>query len=102
MNSRRQFIINIVPAALAVGTATQALAQAAKADENDPGAKAVGYKADATKVDAAKFPTYAKGRVCSGCQLYQGKAGDAAGPCPIVGMKLVNAGGWCTAWVKKA
>ncbi len=102
MSSRRQFILTVVPAALAVGTATQALAQAAKVDENDPAAKAIGFKHDATKVDAAKYPTYAKGKVCSNCQLYQGKAGDAQGPCPIVGMKLVAAGGWCTAYVKKA
>jgi hypothetical protein len=102
MNNRRQFIITIVPAALAVTAASRAIAQPAKVDENDAAAKAIGFKHDATKVDAAKYPTYAKGKVCSGCQLYQGKAGDAAGPCPIVGGKLVAAGGWCTAWVKKA
>jgi hypothetical protein len=102
MSSRRQFILTVVPAALAVGTATQALAQAAKVDENDPAAKAIGFKHDASKVDAAKYPTYAKGKACGNCQLYQGKAGDAQGPCPIVGMKLVAATGWCTAYVKKA
>lgn len=102
MSNRRQFIITIVPAALAAGAATQALAQPAKVDENDPAAKGIGYKHDATKVDAAKYPTFAKGKVCSGCQLYQGKAGEAWGACPIVGNKLVAAGGWCTAWVKKA
>ena len=102
MNSRRQFIITLVPAAVALGTATQALAQPAKVDENDPAAKAIGYRNDATKVDAAKYPSYAKGKVCSGCQLYQGKPGDASGACPIVGGKLVSANGWCTAWVKKA
>jgi hypothetical protein len=87
---------------LALGAATQALAQPAKIDENDPTAKAIGYKHDATKVDAAKYPKYAKGNVCSNCQLYQGKAVEAAGGCPIVGGKLVAAAGWCTAWVKKA
>ena len=101
MNSRRQFIITLVPAAVALSAATHALA-ADKVDENDPTAKAIGYKNDATKVDAAKYPSYAKGKVCSNCMLYQGKAGDAAGVCPIVGGKLVAAGGWCSAWVKKA
>ena len=102
MNSRRHFIITLVPATLALGAATQALAEPAKADENDPTAKAIGYKMDATKVDAAKYPTYVKGNVCGGCALFAGKAGDAWGACPIVGGKLVSSKGWCTAWVKKA
>ena len=102
MNSRRHFIITLVPAAAALGLATRAIAQPAKVDENDPTAKGIGYKHDASKVDAAKYPSYAKGKVCSNCMLYQGKAGDAWGACPIVGNKQVNANGWCTAWVKKA
>jgi hypothetical protein len=102
MTQRRQFILTLVPAAIALGTATSAQAQAAKVDENDPAAKGIGYKNDATKVDAAKYPSYAKGKVCGGCQLFQGKAGEPWGACPIVGNKLVNANGWCTAWVKKA
>jgi hypothetical protein len=102
MNSRRQFIITLVPATLALGAATQALAQPAKLDENDPAAKALGYKHDGTKVDAAKYPTHASGKICSNCQLYQAKAGEAVGACPIFGGKLVAAGGWCTAWIKKA
>lgn len=102
MNNRRQFIITAVPAALAIGATTRALAQPAKVDENDAAAKALGYKQDATKVDATKYPSYAKGKACSGCQLYQGKAGDAWAPCAIFGGKQVAASGWCTAWVKKA
>ena len=102
MNSRRHFIITLVPAVAALGVAASAVAQPAKVDENDPVAKGIGYKHDASKVDAAKYPTYAKGKVCSNCAHYQGKAGDAWGACPIVGNKQVNANGWCTAWVKKA
>jgi High potential iron-sulfur protein len=102
MNSRRQFIITLVPAALALGAAPAVLAQTAKADENDPVAKSLGYKQDASKVDAAKYPSFAKGKVCSNCQLYQGKAGDAWGACPILAGKQVNGNGWCSAWAKKA
>ncbi len=94
MNSRRHFIITIVPAALAVGATSRALAQPAKVDENDPVAKGVKYKHVA--------PAEAKGNICSGCQLYQGKPADAWGACPIVGNKLVAGKGWCSAWVKKA
>ena len=102
MNSRRQFIITLVPAALVLGAAPAALAQTAKADENDPVAKSLGYKHDASKVDAAKYPSFAKGKVCSNCQLYQGKAADAWGVCPILAGKQVNGNGWCSAWAKKA
>ena len=94
MSNRRQFIITVVPAALALGAATRAVAQPAKVDENDPVAKGVKYKHVA--------PPEAKGNNCAGCQLYQGKATDAWGACPIVGNKQVAAKGWCTAWVKKA
>ncbi len=102
MSSRRHFILTLAPAAVALGAATTLHAQPAKADENDPTAKALGYKHDATKVDAAKYPTYVKGSVCSNCQLYQGKASDPWAVCPLLGGKQVNANGWCSAWVKKA
>jgi len=77
-------------------------ADAAKIDEKDATATGLGYKHDATKVDAKKYPTYKAGSVCSGCQFYQGKATDAWGACPLVGGKQVNAKGWCSAWAKKA
>ncbi len=102
MNSRRQFIITLVPAALALGAAPAVLAQTAKADENDPVAKSLGYKHDASKVEAAKYPSFAKGKVCSNCQLYLGKATDAWAACPILAGKQVNGNGWCSAWAKKA
>ncbi len=102
MNTRRQFILTLVPAGVALGATAQVLAQAAKLDENDPAAKAIGYKHDASKVDAAKYPAFAKGKICSGCALYQGQPSDAWAGCPIVPGKQVNANGWCTAWVKKA
>jgi len=100
MTTTRRQILWLMPVA-ALG-ATTVRAQPAKADENDPVAKGIGYKHDASKVDAAKNPTWAKGKVCSGCALYQGKAGEPWGACPIVGGKLVAAGGWCSAWSKKA
>lgn len=105
MHSRRHFILTLVPAAATLGSASTALAQAAApahADENDSTAMAMGYKHDASKVDAAKYPTYVKGMLCSNCQLYQGKPTDAWAVCPILGGKQANANGWCLAWVKKA
>ena len=65
-------------------------------------AVSLGYRHDASKVDAKKFPAFAAGRNCANCQLYQAKAAEAWGACGAVGGKLVNAKGWCIAWVKKA
>lgn len=38
----------------------------------------------------------------STCALFQGKAGDAAGPCPVFPGKQVSAKGWCSAYAEKA
>lgn len=99
MTTRRQFVLTALPAVLLAAAAQRAQAQA-RLEENDPLAVSLGYKHDAAKVDAKKFPAFQAGRNCLNCQLYQGK--DAWGACGAVGGKLVNAKGWCVAWVKKA
>lgn len=102
MTTRRQFVLTAVPAvALTLGIPRAASAQPAKLEESDPTAVALGYKMDATKVDTKKYTTYVAGHMCSNCQFYSGKAGEAFGPCAAFGGKLVNAKGWCSAWVKK-
>jgi hypothetical protein len=53
-------------------------------------------------VDKAKYTKYADGQRCDNCALYAGAAGSASAPCPLFGGKLVEAGGWCSAWAKKA
>ena len=103
MITRRRFLLTAVPAtALTAAGARPALAQAARLDEKDPLAASLGYMHDATKVDTKKYPAYATGHNCSNCLLFQAKSGDMWGACPAVGGKLVNAKGWCQAWVKKA
>jgi High potential iron-sulfur protein len=99
-SNRRVFMMQ---AAVGAG-AVFALNNASAADvvESDPQAVALGYKADATKVDKTKQPKYAAGQMCGSCALYQGKAGAASGPCPLFGGKDVSAKGWCSAYVKKA
>ena len=102
MTTRRHFILMVPAAALALSTARTASAQAVKLEETDAQAVALSYRNDATKVDATKFPAYAPGHNCANCQLFQGKPGEALGACGAMGGKLVNAKGWCVAWVKKA
>ena len=98
MTSRRRFIA-IVPL---LGAAALARAQTPLVDPKDPQAVGLGYTADATKVDKAKYPKYAAGQSCSGCALYQGAAGSASGPCPLYAGKAGLAKAWGSAWVKKA
>jgi hypothetical protein len=93
------------PAALEPAPATAPVAAAPgnlpMLDEKDATAVALGYVADATKADAAKYKTYAAGQNCSGCQLFQGQAGAASGPCTLFAGKQVSAKGWCSAFAKK-
>jgi len=100
--NRRTFMITVAASCAALGASQVAAQAAAKLEESDPQATALGYKADTTKVDAKKYPNHQNAQNCSTCQLYQGKPADAAGPCPIFGGKQVAKQGWCSAWVKKA
>jgi hypothetical protein len=99
--NRRTFILqSIAVSGLAAGVS---VAQAQPmVSETDPQAAGLGYKADATKVDKAKFPKFAANQLCSNCALYQGKANSAAGGCSLFAGKQVAAKGWCSAWAKKA
>ena len=105
-NSRRTFFMQSLSCASALGAlalTTTAQAQAAPTAvlETSEQAQALGYKADSTKVDAKKYPNRAADQSCSGCILYQGKAGDNAGGCAVFGNNLVAGKGWCGAWTKK-
>ena len=105
-NSRRTFFMQSLSCASALGAlalTTTAQAQAAPTAvlETSDQAQALGYKADSTKVDAKKYPNRAADQSCSGCILYQGKAGDNVGGCAVFGNNLVAGKGWCGAWTKK-
>lgn len=98
--NRRVFIMQLAAGSSLL--AASAVSAQAKIDEADPQAAAVGYKHDTTKVDAKKYPKHDKAQKCSNCQLYQGKAADAWGGCPLFGAKQVAGNGWCSAYAKKA
>jgi hypothetical protein len=99
-SNRRTFLMQVAACGGALA-AVQVQAQGAKVDEKDPAAVGLGYSADTTKVDAKKYPKHAKDQKCANCALFQGKAGDAAGGCPLFAGKQVMAGAWCSAWAKK-
>jgi High potential iron-sulfur protein len=101
--SRRTFIGNSVIVIATVGVSSVALADPAPMlSESDPTAAALGYKANASTVDKAKFPQYAAGQSCSNCALYKGTAGASSGPCTIYAGKSVSSAGWCASYAKKA
>jgi hypothetical protein len=101
LSNRRVFMMQVVAGTSALAAAGAATAQT-RLEENDPQAVALGYKHDTTKVDRAKFPKHTNDQKCTNCQLFQGKATDAWGGCPLFGAKQVAGPGWCSAWVKKA
>lgn len=92
------------PAATPVEAPTPAAAAAPQAavDPAEPAAVALGYVADASQADKAKYKTYVAGQACANCALYAGKTGDATGPCPLFAGRQVAAKGWCSAYAKKA
>lgn len=103
MTTRRALIIaTIHAAALAAAARSASAQQSARLQETDTAAVALGYRQDASKVDAAKYPAYAVGRNCGNCQLFAAKGNEEWAPCAAVGNRQVNAKGWCVAWVKKA
>jgi len=77
-------------------------APAERVSEKDSLAVALGYVADASRVDRKANPTYQAGASCSSCSWYQGKPGEGGGgPCTFFPGKLVDAHGWCRMWNKK-
>ena len=96
---RRVFLMALASSTATLGTLAHAQALV---DEKDAQAAALGYVADAKRVDVKKFPKFAAGQHCANCALYQGKPADKAGGCPLFAGKQVTAEGWCSAWAKKA
>ena len=100
-SNRRVFLMQVAACGSVLGVGA-AQAQAAKVDEKDPQAMGLGYVADSTKADKKKYPKHENTQICGNCQLFQGKAADAAGACPLFAGKQVATKGWCSAWAKKA
>ena len=96
---RRVFLMTVAAPSAALGTLAHAQAMV---DEKDAQAAALGYVADAKRVDTKKYPKFVAGQNCTNCALYQGKPSDKAAGCPLFAGKQVAGPGWCSAWAKKA
>ncbi len=88
------------PALLAAAPVARAQA-AAMVSEQDSTAAALGYVADATRVNRRRFPRYETGQACRACQLYTGRPGAPSGGCGIFPGREVAAVGWCSAFAPK-
>lgn len=104
--TRRLWLLSAPALALGVWALAPRRAQAQMAagllEESDPGAQGLAYRADATKVEPAKNPSYKPGQTCANCSLYAGDAGQPQGGCALFYGKEVAAAGWCNAWERKA
>lgn len=98
--ARREFLATVVGV-----VAIAALPRMVRADdlpplaESDPTGSALGYKEDASKVDAAKFPAHKPAQICAGCSFYQGTG--PRGACTLFPGKSVAGKGWCSAFAPK-
>ena len=97
MHKRRVFLVQTCLGG-AVLLARPAFAQDAMVAESDPQAQALGYHADGSQTDRARFPNYASGDKCSACTKYETLVGKNYGGCPLFPGKQVAANGWCSAF----
>ena len=107
--NRRNFLkmgIKAGGGALALSAIPIHLVAAEEVSESEPLAQAMGYRADASTVDTAKFPKRAgeagANQFCHSCALFAGKADDETAPCSIFQNRPVRGAGWCNAWVAKS
>lgn len=69
---------------------------------DDAMAGAMKYTHDASTVEPATRANPAADQTCANCALIQGNDGDEWRPCQIFPGKAVNAAGWCSVWAPKA
>ncbi len=97
---RRKFVKSALLGALGAPLLSEpSMAMASKLNPADPAAAAVGYVENASKVDAKRFPTYKPGQNCANCSLIMLQYSPYR-PCKLFPKNVVNANGWCSAWVK--
>lgn len=98
---RREFIVCWVASALGLAVGAAHAGSPAVVPESDGVAQALGYKTDSRRVDGARYPAHQPNQQCGNCHAFQGRAGEALGPCPYFGGRQVAATGWCQAYAAR-
>lgn len=79
------------------------LPAAERLSEDDPAARALGYRHDADAVDIEQFPKRAgpdgAAQYCANCRFLSGRPGAEWRPCSLFENRLVHARGWCNSWL---
>jgi len=99
--TRRTLLLQTAPSLLGGALCGHVAAAGKLLDEQSPEAKALGYKGDASKVDAKTWPKWRPGRTCANCLLYVGLPADTQGGCTLFYGVEVKAAGWCDLWEPK-
>lgn len=103
MTDRRETLKGLVAATGSLAASLPALAAAAEPGsrtlllETEPAAKAIGYIANAAKVDVQANPGYKRGQSCTTCAFVELTSARQRG-CSLVPGRLVMAVGWCKLW----
>ncbi len=100
--TRRRFIQWLPLASATELAAPPALAQYPHLDEQEQRARDLGYAEDATTVDHKRYPKYAVGETCAGCDLYLAKPTEPWAACTLFPRRLVAGKGWCDAYRPRA
>jgi High potential iron-sulfur protein len=100
MNTRPNRRIFIIASGVALGAPLARAQSAARVDEADETAVALGYRHDTSKVDGKKFPKHEAKQHCANCSFWQGKPADPWAGCAMFGRKQIANNGWCNAWAK--
>jgi hypothetical protein len=102
MNSRRQFVLKLMPLASAAAILPRwAHAQGLPAlTETDPMGLALGFKLNTADVNQAKYPKHTKDQFCANC-LHYATPTAATARCDLFN-KMVPKEGWCGGYSKRA
>lgn len=98
--ARRRFVGGALASAVIplMAIAPARAQELARLSEDDPMAKALDYRHEASEVEHG---SYRDGQACANCALFKADAaGEGWGGCAIFRGKAVKSTGWCSSYVK--
>ena len=96
-DSNRRVFIKTLGTGTFLALSTHGLAQVLLV-ETEPQAIALGYVADANKVDRGIQPKFNPGQFCKSCNFFKIGPEGSTGTCKLFSGKRVSAIGWCSGY----